>query len=285
MPGGGNPVPPPMPGSPPGGGFAPPPGGGFAPPPGPGGYQVYQPGGMPQGPGQADVGTAISWAIAKFQQYIGPFLGLSGVIAAVSLIGGVVSAKLIDSGADTLVINETTGQLENTGNFFGGLIGGALLSIIVALILVFLRVGLLRAALRTSRGETPSFADLTTGENLGAYIVTAIVVGLLTAVGLVLCVLPGLAVAFFMLFAPTHSLDKGAGVGDAIKWSFEGVKANVVPAIVLVLIAIVAGIISAVAGGVGGAVVAAIIGLFLDPLSALINANLYRQVGNEPIAA
>ena len=90
-----------------------------------------------------------------------------------------------------------------------------------------LRIGLLRAALRTSSGEVPSMADLTTGHNAGAYIAHGVVVGLLTWIGLVLCILPGLAAAFFLIFAATHSLDKGAGVGDSLRWSFEAVKTNV----------------------------------------------------------
>lgn len=110
-----------------------------------------------------------------------------------------------------------------------------------------------------------------TGTNLVPYIIVAIVSGILTAIGLVLCVIPGLLVVFFLLFAPIHAL-KGAGVGDALNWSFNAVKANVVPCIVLVLIGIVVGIISSFAGGIGGAVVAALLGLFIDPISSLLTA-------------
>ena len=240
---------------------------------------------MPPGTGgTADIGTALSWTFAKFQQNLVPFLSLSGVIAAVTLIGGLVSAWLIDSGTDGVHFDDS-GRLVNDSNFWGGIVGGIIVSIVIGLLVAFLRIGLLRAALRTTRGETPSFNDLLSGTNVGAYIVTAIVVAILTAVGLVLCVIPGLIAAFLLLFAPIHSLDKGAGVGDALNWSFNAVKANIVPCIVLVLIGIVVGIISAVAGGVGGAIVAAIIGLFLDPISSLLTANLYRQMGSEAIAA
>ena len=36
--------------------------------------------------------------------------------------------------------------------------------------------------------------------------------------------------------------------------------------------------------GIGGVVIAAILGLFLEPLGALLNANIYRKLGQEPIA-
>ena len=283
-PGGGY-TPPPPPG-PPGGGYAPPPpGGGYVPPPAPpGGYQAYQPGGFPSGGGQADIGTAFSWTFAKFQQHLIPLLSLSGVIFLVNLVGGVTASKLAETSVDDLRINDN-GVLVNDGNFWSGIIGSILISIVIALLVAFLRIGLLRAALRVTRGETPSFNDLMTGTNLVPYIIVAIVSGILTAIGLVLCVIPGLLVAFFLLFAPIHALDKGAGVGDALNWSFNAVKATLVPCIVLVLIGIVVGIISSFAGGIGGAVVAALLGLFIDPISSLLTANLYRQMGNEPIAA
>lgn len=241
---------------------------------------------MPSGSasGQADIGTAFSWTFAKFQQHLVPFLSLSGVIAAVTLVGGIVTTKLAETTADDLRINEN-GVLVNDGNFWSGLVGSIVLSIVIALFVAFLRVGLLRAALRTTRGESPSFNDLLTGTNLVPYIVAAIVTGILVAIGTVLCILPGIIVGFLLLFAPTHALDKGAGVSDALSWSFNAVKANVVPCIVLVLIGIVVGIITAIAGGIGGTIVATILGLFTEPISALLNANIYRQMGNEPIAA
>ncbi len=240
---------------------------------------------MPSQFGTADVGSALNWMFAKFQEHLVPFLSLSGVIAAVSIIGGLLSNALIDSGGDSLEFDPTTGTYESTSTFFGGLIGGLILSLVIGLIVVVLRVGLLRAALRTSSGATPSFSDLTSGDNLGKYILVAIVVGILTVIGLVLCILPGLLVAFFMLFAPTHALDKGVDIGDAMSWSFNAVKANVVPCLLLVLITILASIVASLFGGAGGVLVAALIGLFLDPLGALLNANIYRQMGNEPIAA
>ena len=225
--------------------------------------------------GSADIGTALSWSLAKMQEHLAVFLMLSGTIFAVNLVGGIISTRLAENSTNTL--DGTT--------FWGGIIGSIILSLVVSLLVAFLNIGLLRAALRTTRGETPSFADLTSGENVGKYIITAIVVGILTAVGIVLCILPGLAAAFFLAFAATHALDKGADVGSCLSWSFDAVKRNVGPVIILVLLGFAATIISAVLGGLTSVIVSAVIGLFLIPFSALINANLYRQMGGEEIAA
>ena len=184
-----------------------------------------------------------------------------------------------------MTINQQTGALETTTSFWGGFVGALVIGMLVTIAVWLLRIGLLRAALRTSSGEVPSLADLTTGHNTGAYILTAIVVGVLVAIGTVLCILPGLAAAFFLIFAATHSLDKGAGVGDSLRWSFEAVKTNVVPVIILVLLTFVVGIIASVfRHSIAGIIIAGVLTLFIEPIFALLNANIYRKLGQEPIA-
>ena len=117
---------------------------------------------------------------------------------------------------------------------------------------------------------------LTTGKNLVKYIVVAIVFGILTAVGLVLCVIPGLIVIFFLQFAPLYALDKGLGVGDAFRSSIDAVKKAPVP----VLLAM---IVNAVASFVGGWFFG-ILTLVALPFAALFTVHVYRQLNAEPIS-
>ena len=275
-PGGGYQAPPPPPG-PPGGGYVPPP------PAPPGGYQAYQPGMPAGGSGQADIGTAFTWTFAKFQQHLVVLLSLSGVIFVVNLVGGIISSKLAENSVDDLRINDN-GVLVNDGNFWSGIVGSILISLLIALFVTFLQVGLLRATLKITRGEAPSFGDLLDPKNVMPWI-TALIVSILTIIGTFLCILPGLAAAFFLLFAVAHSIDKQVGPGEGMSWSFNAVKANIVPCIILAVIGIVVGIIAAFAGGIGGAIVGSLLGLFIEPIKALLTANVYRQMGNEPIAA
>ena len=79
------PPPPPPPGMPP----PPPPG---IPPIPAGATRAYAPGGIAAP--QIDVGDSVNWSIKKFQQYIGQFLTLSGVIVAVQVIGGIIVYEL-----------------------------------------------------------------------------------------------------------------------------------------------------------------------------------------------
>lgn len=286
-PGGGYPPPPGGGYTPPGGGF-PPPGGGYTPPPGGGygGYQGYTP--SPNGVGTIDVGTVLSWAVAKYQQHLPILLGLSGVVALVSFVGNFVSAKLAEESADGFRIDDN-GNFTFQDNFWAGIFGSMLLGIAVSIVVAVLTIGIMRAALRVTRGETPSFGDLTDPTNTVSYIITALAVGILTAIGIVLCILPGLLVAFFLMMAPIHALATGAGVGDAMTRSINIVKANVVPIIVLVLLSIAASIIGSLFGSFDNsfmaALVPAIVQLFLLPFSTLASTAAYRQGNGEALAA
>ncbi|HMT24285.1 MAG TPA: hypothetical protein PKA24_18715 [Microthrixaceae bacterium] len=301
---------PPPPGA--GGGFPPPPGGsgGFPPPPAsgpspytpppppapapgsytppPGDYQVYQPGGMATTGGVADISSAFSWTISAFQKNLAGFLALSGVIAAVSLVGGLISAALISNSAE--LTYDESGSVVNASGFWG-IVGGVVLAIVVAIATGLLRMGLLRAALKRTRGEAPSFAHLTSTENLVPYVLTALVAGILTAIGTLLCIIPGLVIGFLLVFSTVRSLDIGDRVADAMAFSSNAAKANIAPVLVIIVVAFIATFITAiitavadgVAGGVAGAIVSAIIGLFAEPITALLTANVYRQVTGEAV--
>ena len=281
---------------PPGGGYVPPPppGGGFTPPPPPqspystpaGGFAPPPPTPGGGGVGTIDIGTVLSWAAAKYQQHAPVLLGLTAVVAAATLIGNFISVKLIENAAGGVTISDDGSfRIQNSNGFWGGMFGGMILSIVISILVAILMIGITRAALKVTRGQAPSFADLTSGEHLAEYIVTSIVLWLLTAVGLVLCIIPGLFVMFFMMMAPIHALDTGATVGDSISRSIAIVKANIVPIIVLVILAIIVSIMSSLIGGMAGAIVAALIQLLLTPFTALASAAAYRQGNGEALAA
>lgn len=277
----GNSFPPPP--APPGGGFPPPGGGGFPPPPG-GGYQNPYGGLPPQGgsTGAIDVGTVFSWAAAKYQQHAATLLGLSAVVAVVTLIGGLLTTELQKATIDDIRLD---GDRLVADNFWNGLFGTMLLSVAFGIITAILTIGVYRAALKVTRGESPSFGDLLDSTNTMPYIVTAIVLAILTFIGFVLCILPGVLVAFFTLFATLAALDTGEGIGDAISRSFDIVKANVAACIVLVIIGIAVSIVAALFSGAGGAIVATILQILILPFTALATAAAYRQGNGQQLVS
>lgn len=255
------PTPPPP--APPAGPPTAPPSYGSAPPPPP----------APPAPADAgsgvSIGSAWSWSIAKFGQYAGMLIALAAVVFVLRLAQSVASNALVPK----TVVN-ADGTISS--GIFVGLGTSLLLNVVFAILVALATVGVYRAALKISRGEAPSFDNLMSTENLGPYIAVAIVYFVLSFVGLLLCIIPGLIVIFLFQFAPFYALDKGLGVGAALGASYRGVTQNIGPVILLALINIVIAILSGLIYG--------ILTLVLLPFSALITVHVYRQINREPIA-
>jgi uncharacterized membrane protein len=93
----------------------------------------------------------------------------------------------------------------------------------------------------------------------------------------VLCILPGLAVALLTIFSVLFVIDRNLSPIDAIKASFELVKANLVPVLLtwLALAAIV--MVGAIVCGIG--LIVAI------PVAALLEVYAYRRLSGGEVAA
>lgn len=264
----------------PGGGAAPPPPAPPPPMPPAGGYYppaAPAPAGYPTPGGRADVGTALSWAGNKFGQYWQVFIGLAAVVFAIRLIQAFVATPLTNSLSNCNDVSTTAGANACVASLGATIAVGVILAIIFGVLAWLATIGVYRAALKTSLGETPGFHNLTTGENLGKYIVVAIVYGLLVGIGLVLCIIPGLIVIFLFQLAPFYALDKGYGVGQALSSSYQAVTKNLGPAILMTLI-------NAIAAFVGG-ILFGLLTLVALPFAALFTVHMYRQFNAEPVAA
>jgi uncharacterized membrane protein len=239
----------------------------------------------PGGSVNADVGTAFSWAINKFGKYALVLIGLAAVVFLVRLVGslvqrGIVNVLVGDCTTNVVVngqvITTTTGTA-CAASLAQNIIAGLIVALIFGVLAWIATIGIYRAALKTTLGETPGFHNLTTGENLGKYIVVAIVYGLLIGVGIVLCILPGIIAAFLFQLAPFYALDKGQGVSEALGNSYRATTQNFVPALLMTIINIVTAIL--------GGLLFGILTLVALPFAALFTAHMYRQFNREQIAA
>jgi uncharacterized membrane protein len=249
---------------------------GAAPPPPPAGA----------GGSGVDVGNAFSWAIAKLQQHLGILVGLAAVVFALRVIQEIIQRILINNAtancdASRITFNEdgtiTSGGVNCATGLFANLGITLVLSIIFGALVWLASVGVYRAALKRSNGETPSFSMLTSTENLGAYLIVAIVFGIASIAGLVLCFIPGIIVIFLFQFAPLYALDKGQGIGEAFGNSYRAVTQNFVPVLLAALVNIVASFL--------GGILFGIFTLVTLPFAALFTVHIYRQLNKEQIAA
>jgi len=136
----------------------------------------------------------------------------------------------------------------------------------------FLTLGLLRIFLNAVYGQ-PAHLSMLVGEVelLPAAIVTYLLVGLATGAGLLLFIVPGIAIAIAMAFAVHLQLDRNLGVLESLTASYEltdGHKGNLFGT--MLLIGLVLGVLSCFTFGLASALT--------PPLLTLVSVVLYQSV-------
>ena len=165
-------------------------------------------------PGTVDVGAALSYGWNKFVQYIGQILVIFIVIIGVQIV------------------------LNLIGQVSGSYILQIFFSLVGFIVSMMLSVGLVRAALAITNGQTPEPSMLFSTDNLGPYIIASILYGILLFVGFALCIV-WIAVIFFFWFYGFFVVDKNASATDALMGSFNMVKDNAGTVALFMLVVIV----------------------------------------------
>lgn len=265
--------PPPAPPGPP----APPAGGTPPPPPPPAGGAYAAPVNQP-----FSVGDAITYGWNKFTQNLGPLLIsmiIFWVIGIVLYVVQIAISAAMSPSADCYTAYD--GRLVCT-NINAGIAAGALFfSLVFALIgacfSYFVQATFVRAGLLATRGEKIEIASIMSFERFGAVFVALLLVGIGTFIGLILCILPGIAFAIFASFTLFFVIDKQVGAVDGIKASFSFVKDNFGPIILLELLLLVINVVAALCFGIGL--------IITVPLSVIAQAYAYRKLQGEEVAA
>lgn len=232
-------------------------GGGFQPPP----AQPYGGGGVPS----LDVGQAVSYGWSKFQQWWKEFVILVLVVFLVTAVVNAISWFAL--------IPALSG--DNAGMIIAW-IAYALALLLTLAVSFIVQAGVYRAGLGVTRGQAPSLSMLTETENIGAYVLTVILVAIGAAIGFILCIIPGIIWLFFTAYAPLLALDKGMGAVDSIKRSIEMVRSNIGQVLLLLLAAYVIYYVGAILCYVGL--------LVTIPVALVTITYSYRALQGEPVA-
>ena len=152
------------------------------------------------------------------------FKNNAGTWVAVTLITGVI--QLIISG------------ISQRGQGAGFNLGITLVVSIISLIVNgVLYAGLFGMAVKQVRGQETSIGDLFGFTHvIGQTIIASIVVGILTAIGFILCFLPGLVLAGLFMFTFPLIVDKGMSASEAISASVNALKSQWLMAAVFALV-------------------------------------------------
>jgi uncharacterized membrane protein len=248
------------------------------PPPPPGG-----PGGVPVGggPESYSVGNAVSYGWNKFKDNAGTLvlLTLAVVVAVVivQLITQGISGALV--GSPEMTVDPETGALTRTG---GGSGAAALILSLVFSALTFgvqlaIQAAVINGSLQLTRGQPLSVGNALAGINWAQVLLTAVLVAVGAAIGLVLCILPGLIWIFLTSYSLYYVIDRGMGAVDAIKASIDMVRNNIGPLLLFWLASVAITILGACACGVGL--------LVAIPVVILAQAYTFRTFNNDPVTA
>lgn len=286
---GGFPPPPPPGGypSPPAGGFPPPPPGGYPPPP-PGWGQGYPPpppgygypppppaagGYFPPPPGYGmptnrySVGEALSWAWNKFTKNPVPLIVATLLFGLILVVLNALVQPLMQA-----VSPETYTAIDIGGD----LVESATRTITAAGVAVFILTTLVQMAVQAaiSSGYYGGMLDIANGQpvaigsffrprNIVSVILSSLIVGVLTGIGTLLCILPGLAVSIFTMFSTIAIVDRNLSPIDGIKASIQIVKQNFGQVLLAWLTSVAIMLVGALLCGVGLLVAAPVTYLFI----------------------
>lgn len=200
------------------------------------------------------VGDAIGYGWSAFRKTPGPLV----VIALVVLVVGALT-----SGIGNAVSRESA-------------IFGVIVQIAGYIVSMILSLGLIRVALKVTRGEEVDVADLFKTDQLGPYIGASILFGIIVGVGLILCIVPGVILAVIYGFYGYVILGRGVGVGEGFSLAAEITKGQRGTVFLLALAFIGINLLGALACGAGL--------LVSYPITIVAGGYAYRVLSNEAVA-
>lgn len=234
-------------------GYPPPAAPGYGPP----GY------GAPAGPVFA-VGDAISYGWRKVTSNLGPWILVALIFLAVNIAWSWITGGF-DQFRDQYDFTDT-----NFAAVGGITVTSVVLGIVGTVIGYLVTAFFTRGALDEVAGRRPDVAAFFRIGNVLNVLLAALIVGILTGVGLVLCILPGLAVLVFSAFVYYVALDQGTDAISAIRTSFSLVAKNFGQMFLLLLALFGINILGAIPCGLG---------LFVTiPLSYVAVGYAYRRL-------
>ncbi len=256
--------PPPGYGAPQPGGYPPPPGSGYPPPPN-GGYgaPIQSPPGFggPNGTPQLTVGDALGYAWNKYKANAGVWIGILFIALLISLA---VSAIFTDWGS---IGDADSASFSNSFDFsVWGLIG----RIVTTVVSYLISAALIRGALNELDGNRPGFGAFFQFSNVGAIIIASFLVGIMTGIGLILLIIPGIIIAFLTWWTLEFVIDQDQDAITAIKSSFGAISQHVGPLLLLALACVGLNIVGALLCGLGL--------LVSIPLTIIASTYAYRVV-------
>ncbi len=212
-----------------------------------------------------DIGGALSYGWAKFQEHVGPILiGLVGLFVVVGVIG--------------IVWQIIVGGIFSTGGdagFFVGMIASAVGSFVFAVGGYVIQAVMIRAGFDLVDGHGLETSRLFDTNQIGPIIITGLLISIGTTIGYILCFLPGLIFAIMSGFSLHYVVDQGKAPVEAIKASIDLVRTNPGQALLLIIVTGIVAFAGAILCGIGL--------LVSVPVALIAQAYGFRQLNGQPV--
>lgn len=228
---------------------------------------------------ESDPGTQVRaaavWAVNTFRRNLLAFIALAAIVTAVQFMQQ-LSLQPLSEVVEQCANPVTDGQQAACARAVASraLLSGVL-TLVFAILTIIVSVGVLRAALRATRGQPAGLDALLDTHNLGRYLIFQLIYAFMTGLGILMCILPGILVIFFFQLGPYYVLDRGMKVGEAFKASARVIRRNLPAAILMTafnaLVLLLGGLIYGV------------LTLLTLPLATLFTAYLFRQFNHEEV--
>jgi uncharacterized membrane protein len=168
------------------------------------------------------------------------------------------------------------GSMTDSGSNLGTvLLAAAIAGGITSLITQVLAAGLYKGGADVADGRDVQLGGLFEGWDKVQVIVAAVIIGVLTLIGTLLCYFPALIVGYFTQFTLLFIVDKNLSATDAIRASFRLCVDNLGPTILWYLLALITVIVGAVL---------CLVGLLVAIPVVLVGlAYTYRRLQGEPV--
>jgi len=214
------------------------------------------------------VGDAWSAGFRLFRQHAGPFV----LMALTILVTSGIFAGLVYATSDH-TSSTSDSSIHLALNYTPASIVFNLLASIVG---TLLSAAMIRGALDAVDGKPVSYGAMFEGWDKIQVLIAAVITRLIIAVGLILCIVPGIIAMFLLYFTNMSLVDRNLPAFEAVKDSFEFARAHVGPLLLTALVAILTNIVGACL---------CLVGLLVSiPVTVIMAAVAFRMLQGRPVA-
>ncbi|RLV48105.1 hypothetical protein D9V37_18675 [Nocardioides mangrovicus] len=248
---------------------------GSAPPPAGTGYGQ----GAEEGPYQAT--NAFGYAWRKFKNSPGemlvPILVVFVVVVVLEVIIQILlRSTLLGTHSCTQTVFRQSVQTQCGPGLFVSLLGSGIGGFIVSLITQALGAGVIKDGLNVADGKPATVGEVFAWFTKPNVIVAALLVSVITAIGFVLCYLPGIVAGFLLNWTMFYVVDQNLAPMDAIRASIKFTTSHLGETLLFYILAIIAFAVGAIVCLVGLLVTA--------PIVVIAAAYTFRRLNGQPVS-